>query len=273
MKHQVTLNTGAKMPAIGFGTWKIFPNSSAKKAVIDAVAAGYRLIDTARIYGNEKGVGRAIHEVTVPRGELFVTTKLWNANQGYKRAHKAFNSSLKRLGLDYIDLYLIHWPVSGKRLDSWRALEEIYKSGRARAIGVSNFTIKHLEELAEHSSITPAVNQVECHPFLYDRQKELLAYCRKHKIILEAYSPLAHGQRLNDPLIGRLAKKYSKSNAQILLRWALQQGAVPLPKSTHAERIHENLDIFNFIINQKDTQAINELSDGTRTCWNPENMP
>lgn len=261
------------MPAIGFGTWQIFPNSAANKAVTEAITAGYRSIDTARIYGNEKGVGRAVRESGVPRGELFLTTKLWNASQGYRQTPKAFDNSLKRLGMDYVDLYLIHWPVSGKRLESWRAMEEINKSGRAKAIGVSNFTVKHLEELAEHSDVTPAVNQVEFHPFIYKDQQELLDYCKKHKIVLEAYSPLAHARRLNDPAIGRIAERYDRSNAQILLRWALQHGTVPLPKSTNAERIHENLDIFNFELSDRDMQAINKLSDGTRTCWNPENMP
>lgn len=267
------LNSGIHIPAIGFGTWKIFPGLPTTKAVLDALAAGYRLIDTARIYGNENGVGKAIRQSALPRSEIFVTTKLWNASQGYKRAHRAFDNSLKRLGLDYVDLYLIHWPVSGKRLESWRALEEIYASGRARAIGVSNFTARHLEELAEHSSITPAVNQVEFHPFLYKDQEELLRYCKQHKIIVEAYSPLAHAHRLQDPTLADIAKKYQQSSAQILLRWAIQHGTVPLPKSTHPERIHENLDIFNFELSDQDMKTINELSDGTRTCWNPENMP
>lgn len=266
------LNTGAQIPAIGFGTWQIYLNRRAKSAVIDALHAGYRLIDTARIYGNETGVGQAINESDIAREKIFVTTKLWNASQGYDKTLKAFKGSMKRLDLEYVDLYLIHWPVSGKRSESWKAMTEIYKSGRAKAIGVSNYTVRHLEELLAETSIVPAVNQVEFHPFLYDDQKELLDYCNEHGIIVEAYSPLAHGHRLSDPVISRLASSHKKSNAQILIRWAIQHKTIPLPKSSNPERIHENLDVFDFKLNDKEMSEINSLSEGLRTCWDPSKM-
>jgi len=268
----VKLNTGASIPIIGFGTWKIRLNGAAQKAVAEALELGYRHIDTARIYGNEKGVGRGIVQSEIKREDIFVTTKLWNGDQGYDSALKAFDASLERLGLDYVDLYLIHWPVSGKRQESWRALEEIYKSGRAKAIGVSNYAIAHVEELLDSSKVVPAVNQIEYHPFLYEDQASLLKFCKQHNIIIEAYSPLVHGKRLDDPVLAKIAKKYSKSNAQILLRWAVQQGTVPLVKSTHSERMAENLDIFDFELDSKAVTDINNLSDGTRTCWDPTNI-
>ncbi len=265
------LNSGSAIPPVGFGTWQIRFNGHAKKAVRMALEAGYRLIDTARIYGNEKGVGQAVRESGITREEIFVTTKLWNHDQGYDRTHRAFDASLKRLGLDYVDLYLIHWPV-GSRLESWRALEEIYKSGRAKAIGVSNFTEEHLTELLAAANVMPAVNQVELHPFIYEEQKELLNFCRQHKITVEAYSPLAHATRLHDPTITEIAKVHNKSHAQVLLRWSVQHGAVPLPKSSHEERIRENLMIFNFVLSDQEMALINGLSDGSRTCWDPTSI-
>ncbi len=272
MAETVRLNTKAAMPAIGFGTWKIRLNSKARRAVEEALQAGYRLIDTAHIYGNEKGVGEAIRQGGIKREDIFVTTKLWNGNQGYESAFRAFDESLGKLGLDYVDLYLIHWPVTGKRQDSWRALEEIHKSGRARAIGVSNYTVRHLQELMNSNNIVPAVNQVEFHPFIYEDQKELLAFCKNHDIVLEAYSPLAHGARIEEPAITTLAQKYGKTNGQILLRWAVQHGTVPLPKSTNPQHIKENLAIFDFDLSATDMTAINKLSDGDRQSWDPTDM-
>lgn len=266
------LNTGVKMPGIGFGTWQIFPNGRAKRATAEALVAGYRLIDTARIYGNEHGVGRAINDSSVSREDIFLTTKLWNLSQGYDKAHAAFNNSLRRLKMDYVDLYLLHWPVSGKRLDSWRALEEIHASGRAKAIGVSNFTVKHLTELMEKSSVVPAINQVEFHPFLYKEQIELLDFCEKHGIVVEAYSPLAHGRKTDEVVLPPVAQRHGKSVSQVILRWCLQHGTVPLPKSTNPDHIKENLDIFDFELSDSEMRAIDDLSDGTRTCWNPSDM-
>ncbi len=244
----------------------------AKQAVTSALEIGYRLIDTARIYMNERHVGAAIRESNLVRSDIFVTTKLWNFNQGAKKPRKAFDKSLKRLGLDYIDLYMIHWPVPDKRQESWLALEQIYKEGRAKAIGVSNYTVKHLEELLATASVVPAVNQVEFHPFLYEEQAELLEFCKQHGIIVEAYSPLAHGHRMDDPVLVRVAASHGKSVPQVMLRWAVQHGTVPIPKSTNPERIRENFEIFNFELSANEILDINGLSDGLRTCWNPENL-
>lgn len=266
------LNNAAAMPPIGFGTWQIFPNGRARQAVAAALKTGYRLIDTARIYGNEKGVGQAIRESGLDRSEVFLTTKLWNSNQGYEEAHVAFDASLQRLGLDYVDLYLIHWPVSGKRLESWRALEEIYQSGRAKSIGVSNFTVRHLEELLAHSKVVPAVNQVEFHPFLYDEQVEILKFCASRGIVVEAYSPLAHGKITDEVVLPPIAKRHGKTPAQIMLRWCVQHGTVPLPKATKPEHINQNIDIFDFELSESEMHQINSLSDGTRTCWDPTDM-
>lgn len=260
------------MPSVGFGTWKIRLNSSARHAVREALQAGYRLIDTARIYGNERGVGAAIRQSGVPREDIFVTTKLWNGDQGYNSAKAAFERSLERLGLDYVDLYLIHWPVSGKRHESWYALEEIYKSGRAKAIGVSNYTVKHLQELMNAGATVPAVNQVEFHPFLYEDQKDLLKFCKLHHIVVEAYSPLAHGKRMHESTVREIANKYNKTNAQIILRWCIQHGTVPLPKSGDPDHMKQNIDIFDFELKDEDMDAINGLSDGMRTCWDPNKI-
>lgn len=268
----IPLNDGRTIPPIGFGTWKIRPNFNAKSTVLHAIKCGYRLIDTATIYGNEKGVGAAIHESGLQRKELFVTTKLWNEDQGYDSALKAFDRSLHQLGLEYVDLYLIHWPVPEKRLASWRALEEIYVSGKAKSIGVSNYTINHLEELKSVSNIIPAVNQIEFHPFLYKEQEELLRYCTEKGIAVEAYSPLAHGERLNDPVISEIAKVHIKTNAQIMLRWASQHGTIPIPKSMNKNRIAENIKIFDFSLSELEMRRINNLSDGMRTCWDPNLM-
>lgn len=266
------LNTGTSMPAIGFGTWQIFPNGRARQATQRALEAGYRLIDTARIYGNEHGVGQAINSSKIPRADIFLTTKLWNLSQGYDKALRAFDNSLRRLDMDYVDLYLVHWPVSGKRLDSWRALVEIQASGRAEAIGVSNFTVQHLTELMEHSKVVPAVNQVEFHPFLYKEQIELLEFCAKHGIVVEAYSPLAHGKKTDERVLPPIAQAHGKSSSQVILRWCLQHGTVPLPKSTNPDHIKENLDIFDFELSAEEMRAIDDLSDGTRTCWDPSDM-
>ncbi len=272
MFKEYVLNNDKKIPAIGFGTWKIWPNKRAQNSVASALENGYRLVDTARIYGNEKGVGKAVIESNIPREEIFVTTKLWNHDQGYDKALKAFDGSLERLGLDYVDLYLIHWPATGKRRDSWRALEEIYQSGRAKAIGVSNYTVKHLEELLSECQVSPMLNQVEFHPFIYEDQKELLAYCTEKGIILEAYSPLAHATRMDDSIITQIANDHGKSNAQVILRWCIQQGTVPLPKSSNQKHIAENFNIFDFELSLPEVTAISSLSDGSRTCWDPSDI-
>ncbi len=272
------LNTGAVMPTIGFGTWEIVPNGRAKTTILDALDAGYRLIDTAKIYGNEKGVGDAVHETSVRREDIFVTTKLWQGEQGYDSAHKAFNTSLRLLGLDYIDLYLIHWPGGrGDRHESWRAMTELYESGRSKAIGVSNFTVAHLQELKDSSDIIPAVNQIEFHPYLYDQQRQLLDYCREQGIIVQAYSPLVHGitdkgQFKDEAVLIQVGQNYGKSPAQVILRWCLQHGTVPLPKTTNPEHMHENIDVFDFELTASEMEQINHLSDDTRACWDPNKV-
>jgi diketogulonate reductase-like aldo/keto reductase len=266
----VTLNNGTKMPIVGFGTWKIAPGPSSHKAVTLALQAGYRHFDTARIYLNEKAIGKTLKESGVPRKELFVTTKLWNHDQGYDDALKAFEKSLDRLNMDYVDLYLLHWPVPEKRLESWKALVEIYKSGRAKAIGVSNFTEEQLAELMEHTDVIPAVNQVEFHPFLY--QKLLLDYCQEHKIAITAYSPLAHGRRMQGGTLLSIAAKHAKTEAQVMLRWSLQLGNVVIPKSTDEVRIGENIDLFDFELDKEDMEQIGNLNENFRTCWDPTGM-
>lgn len=257
------------MPPIGFGTWQLH-RQEAYEAVSLALGEGYRMIDTARIYLNEGAVGKAIRDSKIPREEIFVTTKLWNTSHGKIRAPRAFNASLRRLKMDYVDLYLIHWPMSKHRNETWKVLEKIQAEGKAKAIGVSNYTVRHLEELMSKSSVLPAVNQVEFHPFIYKEQIELLEFCENHGITLEAYSPLAHGHRMDDAVLIKIAKAHGKSVAQIMLRWAVEHGTVPIPKSTSRERMAENINIFDFKLSSQEIQSINELSDGLRTCWNPE---
>jgi len=243
-----------------------------------ALEAGYRLIDTAMIYRNEEGVGKAIKESKVPRKEIFLTTKVWNTDQGYETTLKAFDASLVRLGLSYVDLYLIHWPTASddtkesinKRADTWRAMEEIYRSGKAKAIGVSNYTITHLEEMKKYAQIPPAVNQVEFHPFLY--QEELLNYCKKNDIALEAYRPLTNGKMLSNEIIEKMAKKYNKTSAQILIRWSLQHGCISIPKSVHEERVIENMKVFDFEILGEDMNELDRLNQNLHLSPNPYNL-
>lgn len=265
----VLLNNGVKMPWLGLGVWKVDNDKEVETAVKMAVKAGYRAIDTAAAYGNEEGVGRGIKECGVSRNELFITTKVWNSNQGYESTLKAFEESRKKLGLDYIDLYLIHWPVKGKYIDTWRAFEKLYEDGLVRAIGVSNFQTHHLLDLFESSRVLPMLDQVEYHPLL--SQKELHAFCRKHKIQLEAWSPLMQGH-LNVQLLVELGNKYGKSPAQIVLRWDIQNEVITIPKSADENRIKENSDIFNFELSDDDMDAINELNENKRFGADPDNF-
>ncbi|EKP03655.1 aldo/keto reductase [Leptospira kirschneri] len=270
LKQTVTLNNGISMPILGLGVWKTKSGKECKEAVLNALEAGYRHIDTARIYDNEKDVGQAIRESGIPRKEIFITTKLWNADQGPDKTRKALENSLDKLGIDFVDLYLIHFPVTSKRMDSWKELEKVYHDKLCKAIGVSNYTITHLGELLKDSQITPAVNQVEFHPFL--NQIHLLEYCKKHKIQLEAYSPLAHGQKIEDPTISKIAQKYDKTPAQILIRWAIEQKIVVIPKSTQKKRIIENSKVFDFAISEEDMKILNSLDENFRTCWDPSEV-
>jgi len=261
------LLSGARIPQVGLGVWQTPSGATTRQAVAAALDVGYRHIDTARIYGNEVDVGVAIRESAVAREAVFVTTKLWNADQGYDRALNAFDEGLQRLGLDYVDLYLIHWPVAGKRLDSWRALERLHAEGRARSIGVSNFLVPHLEELLAGARQVPAVNQIELTPFL--QRRETRALCARHGIVVEAYSPLTHGRRLDHPVVKDVARRVGRSVAQVLLRWGLQQGLVVLPKSTKPARIAENGALYDFTLDERAMKELDALEEGLVTGWDP----
>lgn len=267
---RTTLNNGVQMPWLGLGVWKVAEGSEAIRAVRAAIAAGYRSIDTAAVYNNEVSVGTAIRHSGMPRDELFITTKLWNSDHGYEQTLKAFHESLQKLGLDYLDLYLIHWPVREKYKETWEAFLDLYAQGKVRAIGVSNFQDYHLQELLSFGGITPAVNQVELHPRL--TQKPLLAYCKQHSIQLEAWSPLMRGQFMDHPVLLNLADRYAKSVAQIILRWNLQNSVVVIPKSVTEHHIVENTNIFDFELSEKDISAIDALHQGHRLGANPDNF-
>lgn len=260
------LNTGAKIPQVGLGVWQSPRGSVTRDAVAAALRLGYGHVDTARIYGNERDVGEGVRASGVARSDVFVTTKLWNDDQGYDSALKAFDGSLERLGLDYVDLYLIHWPVAGKRLESWRALERLFEEKRARAIGVSNFLVPHLEELLGKAKVVPAVNQIEVHPFLQHRDTR--AFCAARGIVVEAYSPLTHGQRIDDPVITAVARRVGRTNAQVLLRWGVQHGMVVLPKSVSETRIAENMKL-DFTLDSEAMAALDALEAGAPTGWDP----
>ncbi|OAB35264.1 glyoxal reductase [Paenibacillus macquariensis subsp. defensor] len=264
------LNNGVEMPWLGLGVWKATDGNEVIHAVQTAITAGYRKIDTAAIYDNEIGVGTAIRHCGVPRTELFITTKLWNADQGYRQTLQAFHESLRKLGLDYLDLYLIHWPVKDKYQETWEAFLDLYELGKVRAIGVSNFQDYHLQELLNFSHIIPAVNQVELHPRL--TQKPLLAYCKQHGIQLEAWSPLMRGQFLDHPILINLSDLHAKSVAQIILRWNLQNNVVVIPKSVQEHRIIENLNIFDFELSTEDMAAIDTLNQDHRLGADPNNF-
>jgi len=272
IKDCTTLNNGVKMPWLGLGVWKVTNPDELDFAVKTAIEAGYASIDTAAVYGNEEGVGKAVRESGIPREQIFITTKLWNAMQrkGYDAVLKAFEESRKRLGLDYIDLYLIHWPVKGKYVESWKALVKLYNDGLVRTIGVSNFLIHHLEDIINETGVVPAVNQVELHPWL--NQYELVEFCKKHGIQVEAYSPLMGGRLGEVKELNIIAEKYGKTPAQIVLRWNLQREIVVIPKSVHRERIIENSQIFDFNLSEEDLQTINSLNRGHRFLPHPDNV-
>lgn len=262
------LNNGVKMPWLGLGVWKA-KEGNETVAVRSAIEAGYRSVDTAAVYGNEEGVAEGIRQSGIDRDQLFITTKVWNADQGYETTLKAFDTSMKKLGLDTLDLYLVHWPVKGKFVDTWKAMEKLYREGYVRAIGVSNFNIHHLEELRQNSEITPVVNQVEYHPML--TQKELLAYCQERQIQLEAWSPLMQGN-LDHPLLVELGQKYGKSPAQIVIRWDLENKVVTIPKSITPERIRQNADVFDFTLSAEDVEKISALNENKRIGPDPDNF-
>jgi len=266
----VKLNNGVEMPYFGLGVFQAANDKEVIDAVNFALDAGYRHIDTAAIYKNEEGVGKAIAASPVDREEIFITTKVWNADQGFDKTIAAFNTSLKKLQTDYIDLYLIHWPVKGMFTETWRALEFLYSMGYIRAIGVSNFMQHHLEELMQSAQITPMVNQMEFHPWLV--QQPLLDFCKTKEIQYEAWSPLTRGQIFGDETIVKLAEKYGKTPAQILLRWDLQKGVVTIPKSVNKDRVFSNAQIFDFVISPEDMTTIDALDQNKRTGPDPDNF-
>lgn len=274
LQSTVVLNNGVHMPQFGLGVYLVKEGDEVLRSVKSAIKYGYRSIDTAAAYRNEEGVGQAVREAIQENGlrreDLFITSKVWNDEQGYESTLKAFDNSMQRLGLDYLDLYLVHWPITGKYKDTWRALEEIYQAGKVRAIGVSNFQIYHLEDLLEDAKVTPTVNQVELHPYL--TQKPLLDYCSKKGIQLEAWSPLGQGNILNDETIERIATKYSKTPAQVILRWDLQVGLVTIPKSIQEHRIIENANIFDFELTTEEIIEIDGLNKDHRFGSNPDNF-
>jgi diketogulonate reductase-like aldo/keto reductase len=288
----IILNDGRSIPQLGLGVWQIPNGRQCETAVLAALENGYRHVDTASLYGNEDSVGAAVRASGIPREEIFITTKLWNSDHG--NPERALAASLQRLKVDYVDLYLIHYPVR-ERLRSWRILEKLHREGKARSIGVSNFTIGHLTELLAQTETVPSVNQVEFHPYLY--QRELLEFCASRGIVLEAYCPLTQGQRLKDPKLVGIARRYrvgsnaspggskiavmskmtgekeSKSTAQILIRWAIQHQLVVIPKSANPGRICENANVFDFEIGAEDMRILDGLHENLRTSWDPSNAP
>lgn len=274
LQSTTKLANGVDMPWLGLGVFKVEEGADLIAAVKAAIKHGYRSIDTAAIYGNESGVGQAIREALAENGiareELFVTSKVWNQDQGYDETLAAFDASLSKLGLDVLDLYLIHWPVAGKYKDTWRALEKLYKDGRVRAIGVSNFHVHHLQDLLSTAEIKPMVDQVEFHPYL--AQNDLLSFTKEQGIQLEAWSPLMQGELLNQPVLQEIAAKHNKSVAQTILRWDLQKGVVTIPKSIKEHRIIENASIFDFELSPEDMEKIDALNQNRRVGPDPDNF-
>lgn len=262
LKDPYILQNGVGIPCIGFGTWQTPDGETAVSAVSEALKAGYRHIDTAFYYHNEKSIGKAVHESGIDRKELFITSKLWNEDRGYDKALRAFDKTMDNLGLEYLDLYLIHWPAAKGNwqqvnTETWNAFERLYNERRIRSIGVSNFKVHHLEKLMEKSTVVPMVNQIEFHPGFM--QTEILQFCREHSILIEAWSPLGSGKVLSDEQLGEIAARYGKSVAQLCIKWCLQHQTLPLPKSVTPERIRQNADVFDFDISAEDMKKIDGL--------------
>lgn len=276
-KHSFTLNNGYEIPKIGFGTY-LAENRILIESVNIAINSGYRLIDTAAFYNNESALGFAIKDSEISRNELFITSKVWNTDRGYKQTKLAFEKSLNNLKLDYLDLYLIHWPANKKQFSNakeinaqtWKAMEELYIDGKIKAIGLSNFLPHHIEELKETAQIMPMVNQIEFHPGF--AQFEIVKYCQKNNIIVEAWSPLGRRDALNNEIIKSLSRKYDKTPAQIILRWIVQQNIIPLPKSITPSRILENINIFGFGLDNDDIELINTINESNAECVNPDEV-
>ena len=270
MNQNIELSSKTTIPQLGFGTWLLKDETKCKNAVKAAVEAGYRHFDTAQIYENEQFVGRALVESAIPREELFITTKIWNDNMFWDDIEPSFEESLKKLQTDYIDLLLLHFPVTELRRPAWHRMQDVYRSGKAKAIGVSNYTIQHLEELLRECEVKPAVNQVELHVFL--QQPELVAYCQNNGIAVEAYSPIAHGYDMTNKTIALIAEKHGTSVAQIMIRWCLEKGFITIPKSTNSDRIKENFGVLGFTLDEEDLMQIAGLDKGLRTCWDPTHV-
>jgi diketogulonate reductase-like aldo/keto reductase len=265
LDSRAVLNNGVEIPLLGLGVYQSPPGQTTENAVRYALMIGYRLIDTAQLYGNEEDVGRALRKSGVSRDDVFITTKVWNSDQGYESTLQACNKSLQKLGLSYLDLYLIHWPVHGMSEETWKAMVRLLQEQKTRAIGVSNYDIDDLSQLMQSSDVLPAVDQVEFHPFLY--QERLLRFCEKNGIQMEAYSPLTRGMRISHPTIVAVANKYRKTPAQVLIRWSLQHGLVVIPKSVHEERILENSKVFDFELEPEDMEHLNSLNENLRTIF------
>jgi diketogulonate reductase-like aldo/keto reductase len=274
IQSTLRLNNGVEIPRLGLGTFKAQQGDETYQSVMWALEAGYRHFDTASFYANEESIGKAVSESGVPRSEIFLVTKIWNSDQGYDNTLRALDVSLEKLGSDYIDLYLIHWPLKDLRQDTWKALLHLQEEGRCRAIGVSNYTIRHLNELLADSPIAPAANQIEFNPFLY--RQELMDFCQGRDIAVEAYCPLARARKLEDPRLVAIAQRCGKSPAQVAIRWALQHGLVVIPKSVHRERIFENAAVFDFALSPADMQELDSLNENfwvIHPTWNPETSP
>jgi diketogulonate reductase-like aldo/keto reductase len=266
----VTLNNGVSMPYLGLGVFQAKSGGETRDAVRYALELGYRHIDTASVYRNEQDVGQGIRDSSIARSEIFVTTKVWNSDQGYESTLRACRDSLQRLGLDYVDLYLIHWPVEDLRPHTWRALQTLAGDGLCRAIGVSNYMVRHLQEVCE-GPVIPAVDQVELSPFL--SQRDLIAFCRQHGIQVEAYSPLARARKFGHEVLRALAAKHDKTEAQIMIRWALEHDLVVIPKSSNPRRIRENAEVFDFSLDKDDMQRLDGLNENFRVAWDPTHAP
>ena len=277
LQTRIPISNGTSIPCVGFGTWKT-PDEEAAKSVAEALRVGYRHIDTATAYGNEAGVGRAIAESGISREEIFLTSKLWNPHQGYESTLEAFDRSLEKLQTDYLDLYLIHWPHDRKYFDNWeeknietwRAFEKLYQEGKIKAIGVSNFRPRHLENIVSHCDIAPMVDQIEIHPGM--SQDDMIAYCREHNMVVVGWSPMATGRIFSVPEVQEIAEKYGKSIAQVCLRWSVQRGVIPLPKSVTPARILENSQVFDFELEEADMQRISALTDCGWSGLDPDNL-
>jgi diketogulonate reductase-like aldo/keto reductase len=268
ISSKIELHNGYKMPGLGLGVYKADNGEEINKAIAAALETGYRLIDTATFYGNEKGVGEAIRKSGIPREDIFITSKLWIEDQGIETTRKAFEETLERMELEYLDLYLIHWPKPGKYLESWKVLQELYEEGKIKAIGVCNCMIHQLESIKELEGVQPMVLQNEFHPKLI--QQNIIDYCKKNKMQYQAWSPLMRGEILENEVMGTIAEKYGKSKAQIVIRWDLQKGVATIPKSVHKRRIQENADVFNFELTNDEVAKIDSLEDNTRTGAHPD---